>query len=93
MYWYAANLGKWASSKGFTTRLKYKDDLKATMDRVKTLDEGYFYGAVWRYFGGYEAVTNGMGGSLDKSKENFEKAIAIAPNYLGNCLLYTSRCV
>ncbi len=29
MYWYATNLGKWAAGKGFTTRLKYKDDIKA----------------------------------------------------------------
>jgi hypothetical protein len=89
MYWYASNLGKWAASKGFTTRLKYKDDLKATMDQVKALDESYFYAAVWRYLGGYEAATAGVtGGSLDKSKENFEKSIALAPNYLGTKVLF-----
>lgn len=89
MYWYSANLGKWAASKGFATRLKYKDDLKATMDQVKALDETFFYAASWRYFGGYEAATAGIaGGSLDKSKENFEKAIQLAPNYLGTKVLY-----
>jgi hypothetical protein len=89
MYWYASNLGKWAASKGFATRLKYKDDLKATMDQVKALDEGFFYAAVWRYLGGYEAATAGIaGGSLDKSKENFEKSIALAPNYLGTRVLF-----
>lgn len=89
MYWYSANLGKWAASKGFTTRLKYKDDLKATMDQVKALDEMFFYAAAWRYFGGYEAATAGIaGGSLEKSKENFEKAISLAPNYLGTKVLF-----
>ncbi len=89
MYWYAANLGKWAASKGFATRLKYKDDLKGTMDHVKSLDENFFYAAPWRYFGGYEAATAGIaGGSLDKSKDNFEKAIQMAPNYFGNKVLY-----
>ncbi|MDP2343351.1 MAG: TRAP transporter TatT component family protein [Deltaproteobacteria bacterium] len=89
MYWYAANLGKWAASKGFATRLKYKDDLKATMDHVKALDETFFYAAPWRYFGGYEAATAGIaGGSLEKSKENFEKAITLAPNYFGTKVLY-----
>jgi len=91
MYWYAANLGKWAASKGFATRLKYKDDLKSTMDQVRALegDPLFFHAATWRYFGGYEAATAGIaGGSLEKSKENFEKAIALAPNYLGNKVLY-----
>lgn len=89
MYWYAANLGKWAASKGFATRLKYKDDLKATMEHVRALEPDYFYAATWRYFGGYEAATSGIaGGSLDKSKENFEKAIQLAPNYFGTKVLY-----
>ncbi len=91
MYWYAANLGKWAASKGFATRLKYKDALKATMDQVRSLEGEplFFYAATWRYFGGYEAATSGIaGGSLEKSQENFEKAISLAPNYLGNKVLY-----
>lgn len=90
MYWFASNLGKWAASKGFATRLKYKDDLKATMDHVRSLEGEplFFYAATWRYFGGYEAATAGIaGGSLDKSKENFDRAIAIAPQYLGNKVL------
>ncbi|MBM4280363.1 MAG: hypothetical protein FJ137_06240 [Deltaproteobacteria bacterium] len=89
MYWYASNLGKWAASKGFATRLKYKDDLKATMEQVKALDESFFYAAAWRYFGGFQAATAGIaGGSLDLSKEYFEKSIALAPNYLGTRVLY-----
>lgn len=89
MYWYATNLGKWAATKGFTTRLKYKDDIKATMNHVKALDEMYFYAAPWRYFGSFEAVTAGLaGGSLEKSEENFKKAVELAPNYLGSKVLW-----
>jgi len=88
MYWYAVNLGKWAAGKGLVTRLKYKDDLFATMTHVKALDEGYFFGASWRYFGSYEAVAAGLaGGDLGRSKSNFEKGIALAPNYLGTKVL------
>ncbi len=88
MYWYATNLGKWAASKGLVTRLKYKDDLFATMTHVKSLDDQYFYGAAWRYFGAYEAVASGIaGGDLGRSKSNFERAIEIAPNYLGTKVL------
>jgi tetratricopeptide (TPR) repeat protein len=89
MYWYATNLGKWAASKGFATRLRYKDDIKATMLHVKALDEMYFFAAPWRYFGSFEAVTAGLaGGSLEKSEENFKKAVELAPTYLGSKVLW-----
>jgi hypothetical protein len=89
MYWYASNLGKWAASKGFATRVKYKDDIKATMSHVKALDETYFYAGPWRYFGAFEALTAGIaGGDLSKSKDNFAKAVAMAPNYLGTKVLW-----
>lgn len=89
MYWYASNLGKWAASKGFATRLKYKDDIKATMDLVKAYDETYFHAGPWRYFGAFEAVTAGIaGGDLGKSKENFQKAATMAPAYLGTKVLW-----
>ena len=89
MYWYATNLGKWAAGKGLVTRLKYKDALFATMTQVKALDEAFFYAAAWRYFGSYEAVASGIaGGDLGLSKSNFEKAIALAPSYLGTKVLF-----
>jgi len=89
MYWYATNLGKWAALKGFATRLRYKDDIKATIDLVKTYDEMYFFAAPWRYLGSYEAQTAGLaGGSLDKSEENYKKAVELAPNYLGTKVLW-----
>lgn len=89
MYWYASNLGKWAASKGFATRLKYKDDIKATMDLVKAYDETYFHAGPWRYFGAFEALTAGIaGGDLNKSKENFQKASTMAPAYLGTKVLW-----
>lgn len=89
MYWYASNLGKWAASKGFATRVKYKDDIKATMNHVKALDESYFHAGPWRYFGAFEAITAGIaGGDLNKSKENFAKAVTMAPNYLGTKVLW-----
>jgi hypothetical protein len=89
MYWYASSLGKWAASKGFATKLRYKDDIKATIDHIKSMDEKYFFAAPWRYLGGYEAQTAGLaGGSLDKSEENFKKAVELAPTYLGTKVLW-----
>jgi hypothetical protein len=88
MHWWAANLGKWAASKGIATRLRYKDDIRATIDHEVTLDEGYFYGAPYRLLGGFEAVSAGIaGGSLEKSEDYFEKGASLAPTYLGTRVL------
>lgn len=88
-YWYATNLGKWAASRGFATRLRYKDDIKATMDHIKSLDELYFYAAPYRYLGSFEALTAGLaGGSLEKSEVNYKKAVELAPAYLGAKVLW-----
>lgn len=89
MYWYATNMGKWATSKGFATVLRYKDDIAATMSHVLELDAGYFYGAPYRYFGAYEARTAGIaGGSLEKSEESFQKSLELAPGYLATKVLW-----
>lgn len=89
LYWYASNLGKWAATKGFATRRRTKDDLQATMERVKELDEAYFYAAPWRFFGGLEAASAGLaGGSLEKSEQDFKKALELAPDYLGTRVLW-----
>ncbi len=59
------------------------------MLHVKSLDEGYFYAAPWRYFGSFEALTAGIaGGSLEKSEEAYRKSVELAPNYLGTKVLW-----
>lgn len=89
MYWYSTNMGKWAATKGFATMLRYKDDIKATMDHVMALSPDYFYAAPYRYFGAYEARTAGMaGGSLEKSEKMFQEAAEKAPDYLGTKVLW-----
>lgn len=89
LYWYAVNLGKWAASKGFVTKLRYKDDIKNTMLRVQDLNPDYYYGASQRYFGAFEAATAGLaGGDLEKSNKNFERADQMAPDYLANKVLW-----
>lgn len=91
MYWYASSLGKWARAKGFTTTLGNKDRILGVMNRALELDpEGkFFYGAVQRYFGSFYGVAPGFaGGDMNKSKDFFEKSLAIAPQYAGTKVLY-----
>jgi len=89
IYWYATNLGKFAVAKGFTTTIFYKDRIFAVMQHVLSLDETFFYGAPHRYFGAFYAKAPSFaGGDMTKSKEHFEKAIALEDEYLGTKVLY-----
>lgn len=89
IYWYASNLGKFAVGKGFTTTLFYKDRIFAVMQRVLSLDETFYHGAPHRYFGAFYAKAPAFaGGDMTKSKEHFEKALALDGNYLGTKVLY-----
>lgn len=86
IYWYSANLGKWASTKSLMVRLGNKSKLEAYNKRVLDLDEKYFHGAPHRFFGALP--TKVPGGDLKVSKAHFEKAIAIEPNYFGTRTLF-----
>lgn len=83
-YWYAVNLGRFATKQGLTVRLFYKDKLKATMARILEVDPRFFYGAADRYFGAFYAVLPGIAGKdLDASARHFSKSLELAPEYLG----------
>lgn len=86
IYWYSANLGKWAATKGMMVRLGNKGKLEAYNKRVLDLDEKFFHGAPHRFFGALP--TKVPGGDLQASRKHFEKALAIEPNYFGTRTLY-----
>ena len=82
MYWYAVNLGKWSRAKGIAALLGTKDRVKGVLERVMSLDETFFHGASHRYFGVYWSLLP-VGRDLDKSKQHFDRSLAIAPSYVG----------
>lgn len=89
MYWYLANIGKWAKNSGIATSLKYLKLIKAMIARIKHFDAKFFHGAVPRYWGAYYAlIPIFAGGDLRKSKWYFERSLKIAPKYLGTRVLY-----
>lgn len=88
MYWTAASIGKYARTKGIFASMKYKRKILALISQVEEKQAAYFYGAVYRYWGSYYAVIPGIAGKdLKKSKKNFEKSLAMAPEYLGTKVL------
>lgn len=86
LLWYAANLGKWAATKGLMVRLGNKAKLEAFNKRILELDENFFYGAAHRFFGALP--TKVPGGDLKVAKQHFEKALRIAPDYFATRTLY-----
>lgn len=86
MYWAASNLGKWARLKGFMTLLKYKDTAKALIEAMAPKAPTYFYYGADRYWGSYNALA--PSGTLEKSKEHYEKSMAAAPGMLSTKVLY-----
>jgi hypothetical protein len=88
MYWYATALGKWARASGFSVLVGQKDNIKATMERALQLDENFYHGGPHRYFGAFYAVAPGFaGGDPVKSQEHYDKALAIAPYFIGTKVL------
>ncbi len=88
LYWRSSNMGKWGLAKGFATVLSYKDEIRAVMARCMELDATYFHHGPPRYFGAFYArVPAFAGGDLELSKQNFDQALAAAPDYLGTRVL------
>jgi hypothetical protein len=87
-YWTASALGKWAKESGLATTLKHIGAAKAYIAKVEELDPTFFYGAPHRYWGAYySGLPSFAGQDLDRSKVEFEKALSIAPEYLGTRIL------
>ena len=88
IYWSASSLGKWAKLNGILQSIKHKETLKSFITKVEALQPDFFHGAANRYWGAYYSVIPSFAGrDLNKSKENFDKSLKIAPHYLGTYLL------
>lgn len=88
-FWTATSLGKWAKLNGVMSSLGKKGEILAMIKQVEKTKPDYFHGGVPRYWGGFYAVAPGIaGGDMDKSKDNFKKAMKVAPEYLGTKVLY-----
>lgn len=88
-FWTAASRGKWSKLNGVMSSLKYKDQIISMIKKVESLRPNFYYGAVPRYWGGFYAVAPRIaGGDMKKSKMNFQKAMEMAPEYLGTKVLF-----
>ncbi|MCB9095016.1 MAG: hypothetical protein H6621_08120 [Halobacteriovoraceae bacterium] len=92
IYWYLANIGKWAKNSGIATSLKYLKLIRSMLRRIVDFDPNFYYGSVYRYWGAYYAVIPTFaGGDLNKSKRYFLKSIKIGPDYLSTRVMYAEN--
>lgn len=82
-YWYCANIGRFATRKGLQAVIFYKARVEQVMLRVIELQEDYFHAGPQRLLGVlYAAVPSMAGKDFNKSREHFDRARTLAPEYL-----------
>jgi len=87
LYWGMANYGQWLATKGALVRLGQRDLHWTTLDHIYDLDSNYYFGAYYRYKGPLLARDPATQSDTLAIRLAFEKAIEIAPDYLGNYTL------
>lgn len=87
LYWGLANYGQWLSTKSSIVRLGQRELIRSTLEHIHDLDSNYYYGAYYRYKGALLRRDPETENDTLEIKTNFEEAIRIAPDYLGNYTL------
>lgn len=82
LYWYVVNLGRELNQESVIVRRGNRERLEALNNQVLRMDETFQYGGPHRIAG--SIPTRLPEGDLRASRGHFEKAIALAPLYLGN---------
>ena len=85
LYWWAANFGRYLTTKPVLTRIESREIIETAMHRIATLDEDYYYGGPTRFFGTFYSRLPGV--PLDRAKNNFDQSLVDSPNYLGTRVL------
>lgn len=88
LYWYVANLGRWAAGGGAGVLLNTRSAVVGCLEQLSRVDPAYFHGGADRLLGVYYAVAPSfVGGDLDKARSHFEAALRAGPGYLANAVL------
>ena len=85
LYWWAANYGRYLTTKPVLTRIESREIIETAMHRIATLDEDYYYGGPTRFFGTFYSRLPGV--PLDRAKSNFDQSLADSPDFLGTRVL------
>ena len=79
-FWLAANMGGYAEDHGIRGGLKYRGDIRASLEKTLALDPAFLQGSADRALGRwYYKVPGLFGGSKKKSEEHLRKALDLQP--------------
>jgi len=88
IFWTATAIGKWAKMKGILKTVKYSKQARKMVEHLYQIDKTYYYGGAPRWLATYYAVAPGMfGGDMKKSKQCYDEALALAPDYFATSVL------
>jgi len=85
LYWWAVNYSRYLSRKPVLERLNHRELLEIIMNRILTIEPGFYFSGPYRFFGSLYARIPGI--ELSQSKTYFDQALAANPEYLGNAVL------
>ena len=88
IFWTATCIGKWGKMKGIFKTIKSSKQARRMIEHLYKLDKNYYYGGPARWLGAYFAIAPGMfGGDMKKSKEMYDEALQMAPDYFATYVL------
>ncbi len=93
LFWTGFAWGGWINlSKDDPQAIFDLGKVKAIMSRVLELDETFFYGAAYLFFGSiYGSLPRMLGGDPEKAREQFERCLAISDNKFMLAYVYLAR--
>ena len=93
LYWTAFAWGGWINlNKDNPQAIFDLGKVKAMMQRVIELDEGYFYGTAHLFFGSiYGSLPRMLGGDPEKARVHFEKCLSLSDKKLMLAYVYLAR--
>ncbi len=98
LLWAADSWGKILdTNRGHALRVNGESKMRALYQRLVQVDERYFGAAGYRGLGALEAelatfpLFGGWLGSVDQARAHFERAMALAPDYLMNYVEYADK--
>jgi len=92
LFWYGNNLGRWLSYHYWEALVGGTRDVLAAFERCVELDERYWAAGPRRALANFLAQTPGfLGGDFGRAKEEFARAVELAPEFLQNYVDYAEH--
>jgi tetratricopeptide (TPR) repeat protein len=88
IFWTATSYGKWGKMRNILKQLGPAKQARKMITYLYSIDKTYYYGGPARWLGAFHAIAPGIaGGDMKKSKQYYEEALAMAPQYFATRVL------